>query len=623
MRTVSLSACWVILLLSPTALAQTGLELVQATYFGTAADDDIQGAAPASDGSFYIVGNTGESMRSPPSGAMPARFGTDAANPQCGHGFVARISADGMKVLAYAEFGRGIVSATTVQVNSRGVYLAGYATEHLAPLLANVPGLVRQYPLKRDANPLQANNPNEAPGIPRNATTAPTLIQPKATGAPFVLRLSADLKTIQCGTYLEGWQQVWPKARNIGRKLVWPVEKSFPGQTRWQCWPTEYTWQPTHVGLLKSGDLVVCHDGGYSRELTDAGRKLAATIADPAEAKKLLGRLVFYDVCDYLSRLSPDLDKRTWRKDIYAPTIDLETIKRLKPGWPHPHYSNPRTHAMKLDKNDTIYLGGWSASATSSESYWTPYLWKVKPEDGSVVWKAYEYDPMSGGGNRMGGQVADTAVFALAVDNDSNILASLLSDGGNNVMGWSPRAVLGEKFEGEAAGGAGYHVSGVAHFHGQIHRFAADTRVGLRRTRVGPIGWLIDLAATSDNGVLALGRSNYDFEWSDDAWQKGDKTENPTAWLRLYSPKLELLFSTAMRGVVPFSITRLSPERFLIVGQSAGTLYRLALNETDKTFEVKAEPNGGLASTKNAMFAKPAGNGDGYWMIVECRPPRQ
>ncbi|MGD0898573.1 MAG: hypothetical protein ABR915_12100 [Thermoguttaceae bacterium] len=37
--------------------------------------------------------------------------------------------------------------------------------------------------------------------------------------------------------------------------------------------PTEYSWQPTHLALLHSGDVVVCHDGGYFHLLTDEDRK--------------------------------------------------------------------------------------------------------------------------------------------------------------------------------------------------------------------------------------------------------------------------------------------------------------------------------------------------------------
>lgn len=62
----------------------------------------------------------------------PVRIGVDIAKPRCGHGFVARMSADGAKVLACAEFGRGIVSLTSVLATKDGVYIAGYATEALS-----------------------------------------------------------------------------------------------------------------------------------------------------------------------------------------------------------------------------------------------------------------------------------------------------------------------------------------------------------------------------------------------------------------------------------------------------------------------------------------------------------
>lgn len=61
----------------------------------------------------------------------------------------------------------------------------------------------------------------------------------------------------------------------------------------------EFFWQPTSLALLKSGEVVVCHDGGYVRLPTDRDKELAGN------DEKLAERLLFYDVCDYVSRLSP------------------------------------------------------------------------------------------------------------------------------------------------------------------------------------------------------------------------------------------------------------------------------------------------------------------------------
>jgi hypothetical protein len=449
-------------------------------------------------------------------------------------------------------------------------------------------------------------------------------------GAPCVLRFSPDLKTLQNGTYLEGWQQIWDKHRVVAGK---PVHKTFP---------PEYFWQPTDLGLLKSGDVVVSHDGGYFRRLTDKDRQLAQETAErlvqenpnpppgkagepaPDQATRLamyraamLRRLPFYDVCDWMSRLSPDLTKRVWRKAIYTPATDPETAKRLKDGWPFAYLSNPRACRMRLDKDENIYLAGWSASATKSESYWDPYLWKLDPKDGNLIWKAYEYDPMGGKDNRINGNVADTAVLTVALDQDQNVLACLISDGGNTVMGGTPKAELGKAFEGPFKGMGG---GGLTHFHGRIVRFDAQTREGLAGARTGRVAWTVDVAALPQKHVLALGRCNFGVEWSADAWQKSDPNENPTGYLRVYSPDFDLLYSTALRGVVPYEIIPLAEKRFLIVGESKGTLSKVKWNE-DKTYELAQEANPGLAPVKNALQAKPQGKNDGYLMIVEWKEP--
>jgi hypothetical protein len=578
MRHTFVGVCAVTAWLGSTVVAQTQLELLQATYFGTAADDDIQGAAPAGDGSFYIVGKTGESMANMPGGTAPTRFGQDAAKPRCGHGFVAHLTADGGKVLRYAEFGRGMLLLTSIQVNAQGVYASGYATEHLEALLASVPGFMREYPLAQQVARLEQA---------QSAATRPDAIPESKSrqlgryGAPFVLRLSPDLKRLECGTYLEGWQQAWAKDRCISTK------------PKWACWPTEHTWQPMLLGLHRSGDVIVCHDGGYFRDTTDADRKLAATVAEPAAAKKLLERLTFYDVCDHVSRLSPDLSKRTWHRDIYTPAMNLETLRKYKEGWPVAHYSNPRTHRMRLAE-DGIFICGWSASATSRESWWSPYLWKMNATDGAVLQKIRETDPMSGKDDRMGGSVADASVSAFALEPDGGLVYARISDGG---------------------------FQGVIHFSGSIRRMDMTTGKDIASVKTAPCVWTTDLATLPHGSLLALGRCNGvngPIQWTDDAWQKGDPEVNPEAWLRVYGPKLELAFSTAIPGVIPFELVPLAPSRFIVVGQSRGTLDK-AVKQEDGSYTVKQEPNPGRAVTRNALLNKPAGRSDGYWMIVEYR----
>ena len=575
-RTV-LSLFMAVVLISP-LLAKPPLEIVTATYWGTPEDDDLQGVTAAMDGSLYVVGNTGAAATNLPGGVQPAAFGSPANEPRCGHGFVAHLSSDGRKLLHYAQFAQGVTLLTTVETSGQAVFVSGYASEALEDLLRDRPGLVRQYPLAKEMQQIAADR---AAGKTDKIAGRPGLGR---YGAPCVLRLSPDLQKLESGTYLEGWQQVWDKVR------VTNFRKKMEGHWR------EFFWQPTYLALLKSGDLIVCHDGGYFRLPTDKDREIAAG------DEKLADRLLFYDCCDYLSRLSPDLTQRSWKKAIYTPPVDPEVARKVKDGWPLPHYSSPRTHRMRLDKDEAgrggdqcIFLCGWSASATSKEPWWSPYLYKLDPKSGDVVWTAYEYDPMSGGGNRMGGTVADTAMLTVTPEADGNLLVALLADGGNTVMGHSPLAD-GSRFE-VPIKGKGFTVK-LVHWWGQVHRVDGKTRHGLGGARIGPWGWVVDLASLPDSQVMALGRCNGPFEVTDDAWSKESPAENPIAFLRLYSPDFDLRFSTLIPGIVPFEAAEIAPNRYAITA--------------------RAEQAG--APLKDALLDKSPGKTDGYLMILDYVP---
>jgi hypothetical protein len=557
--------------------AEPSLRLETATLLGTEEDDDIQGVAAAADGSIYLAGNTGKLVSSLPGGAQAVTLGAPAKEPRCGCGFVARLSPDGKKILDYVQFSPGVTLLTTVEASSAGVYVGGYASAALEPLWKDVPGLIKDYPLAKEVELTRAGKIAEANGIPDGKDPLADRPGLGRYGAPCVLRFDARLKSLQCGTYLEGWQQVWDKVRVIRTK------------PKFEHWPREFFWQPTSLGPLSSGDLVVCHDGGYFRLVTDKERE--TTKGD----KEALRRLGFYDCCDWLSRLSADLSQRTWKQAIYTPSVNTEAA-RVKPGWPYPHYSSPRTTRMRLDRRDSIYLCGWSASATAKEPYWSPYLWKINAKDGGLQWKAYEHDPMSGKDNRLDGDVADTAVTTLALDADGNLLSGLLADGGNTVMGWSPAGQLHKHFEKEIKGG--WYGGGLAHWWGMIHRVDAGSRQGLGGARLGRTAWAVDLASLPGNHVLAVGRCNGRFEWTPNAWQQGDPDENPVAFLRLYSPDFDLLLSTAIRGVVPFELRPLGHDRYALVGR--------ADRET--------------APIQDALCPKPLGKSDGYLMILSWKP---
>jgi hypothetical protein len=201
---------------------------------------------------------------------------------------------------------------------------------------------------------------------------------------------------------------------------------------------------------------------------------------------------------------------------------------------------------------------------------------------------------MSGGGNRMGGQVSDTAILTVALEEDGNILASLMSDGGNTVMGWSPKADT-TKFEAPIKGKS-FGVK-LVHWWGQVHRVDGKTRQGLGGARIGPWGWVVDMAGLPGKGVLAVGRFNSAFDWTDDAWAKESPVENPNAFLRVYSPEFDLVFSTDLPGLVPFEVSRLGPSRFIVVG--------------------RAEK--GVSPTKDALMPKSPGQTAGYFMVLDCR----
>lgn len=559
-------------------LSAPPLKIVAATLWGTPEDDDLQAVTVAPDGTLYIVGNTGAAVGDLPNGVLPKRFGQDAKKPTMGpgyqwhgHGYVAHLSADATRLLHYAEFPSGMVLLTSVAAAGQSVYVGGYAADSLEDLLKDIPGLFREYPLRKHIDQLQADN---AAGKEDKIAGRPGLGR---YGAPCVLRLAGDLSRIESGTYLEGWQQVWDKVRVTNFRQR---EKGIEGHWR------EFFWQPTHLAVLKSGDLVVCHDGGYFRLPKPEDKQIAGG------DDKLAERLLFYDCCDHVSRLSPDLARRVWKQDIYTPPVNPQVARQVKQGWPLPHYSNPRTHRMRLDKNEIMYLCGWSASATSKEPWWAPYLITLDPNDGRVVMKAYEYDPMSGRDNRMGGTVADTAVTCVAPAEDGSLLVGLLADGGNTVMGFSPKAD-GSPFE-TAAKGEAFPVK-LVHWWGQIHRVDGRTRQGLGRARIGPWGWAVDLAPLPGQKVLALGRCNGPFKVTEDAWCSESPIDNPIAFLRVYSPDFDLLFSTLIPGIVPFEVARLGPARFAIAARAEQVLPPL----------------------RNPLVQKSPGKSDGYLLIVE------
>jgi hypothetical protein len=114
----------------------------------------------------------------------------------------------------------------------------------------------------------------------------------------------------------------------------------------------------------------------------------------------------------------------------------------------------------------------------------------------------------------------------------------------------------------------------------------------------GGRAWTVDLAALPDGGVIEIGRWNFGFGWTEDAWQEVDKPKNPSAYLRTLGTNFAVQFSTPLRGIVPFQIEPATSNRYLLVG-------RADLDNAD---------------TESAFQSGHAGESDGFFMVVEAAP---
>ncbi|MCM8767335.1 MAG: hypothetical protein NC921_00940 [Candidatus Omnitrophica bacterium] len=532
------------------------IELIYSSFFGTEQDDDIQSACEGPDGSIYIVGNLGEEKKI---NIKKFIYGKEITQPNCGIAFIMRLSPDLKRIINYAEFKKGIAIFTTVKVNKFGVYVGGYATEELEDIIKNLPGIIKTYPLKEEMKLIKEGKILEKNGIFSEKDPIADRPHLGRYGAPFVVLLSHDLGKILGGTYLEGWQQVWDKDR---------VKRIKPRE----FFDKEFFWQKTLIDFDNEGNVILCHDGGYFKIISDEEKEKAKKISgeDQEKYKKLVQKIGFYDVPDFVSKLTSDLSKRFWKTPIYTPIVNVDVAKEIKDGWYLPHYGNPRTHQLRVDKNHNIWICGWSASATKAEPWWSPYLIKIDSKEGKILQRLYEYDPMSGDDNRMFGQVADTAITCFNFDKEDKMLIGLLSDGGNTVMWWSPKGELRKKFEGEIKGDKFVKL---VHWWGMIHKIDLEKiegiiGVGMTSKGVDAPGpaWAVDLGILNDNSILVVGRCNHEFYWSEDAFQKSSSEENPIGFIRIYSKDFDLKFSSALPGVIPLELIPLSGKRYLIVG---------------------------------------------------------
>ena len=497
------------------------LRETQRLRLGSGALDVVEGAAIDAQGRIYIAGMITTPLTVAAAEAVNSGEADEAS--RYGHGFVALLNAEGQIVAAH-HFAQGLAQLTTVEVNDTGVYVGGYASAKFAAVLEPLKGL------RTIVSDAQRDTPHK---VPADHYTDDRYDPARdGRGVPIVLRLSHDLQTIEAGTSLEGWQSVWHVPRPLG----------------------EDRWQPVGLALLDGGDVVVSHDGGY--------------VLDPPPGSPATEEHFFY-VADHVSRLSPDLKQRRWKRDLYTPRIDPEVTRQvLGRDWPHDTLGNTRTLRTRTDGTHT-YLAGWSPTQTRGEPWWSPFLFKMDGE-GAIVWRAYNPNPQSGGGNRMNGLVADSAIRSVNLAKDGSVLFAGIADGGNSVLRHDPRDynVAAKTLKGEAWGFRGRTL-----FWGTVGRLdpddpqllAGDTILGRDKERNNSVAaaWPVDLAGLDGGRVLVLGRQTRGFGFTRDA----ATTEPNAGFLRLYDPLFKLQHSTALPGIKPITLAHRG-GRAVIVGQA-------------------------------------------------------
>jgi hypothetical protein len=335
----------------------------------------------------------------------------------------------------------------------------------------------------------------------------------------------------------------------------------------------EEEWTPVGLAAMPGGDVAVLHDGGAP--------------------------VHHYYAPDYVSRLSPDLKKRSWRFDIFFPEIQpIDKIRRRREEfrqWKFPILGQIRTLRMRGDDRGNIYAGGWSVSMTSNEPWWCSFLFKIDAR-GKLVWKAYSHDPMGGGGNRMGGLVSDSAIRSMAIDDAGKLLVAGISDGGNTILRQDPRDYekSGPKFK-RGYGG----MKGRVLYVGHLMRLDAKSRELLAGTMLGSYGdrgyeatWAVDVAGLPGRRILAVGRHNRNHKSTDDAWF--DTPCDKGMFVKVFDIEMEELFSTNVPDAIPYALAR-KGSRCVVVG----------MTESSKT------------PVKQPLQAKLAGGFDAYVLVAD------
>ncbi len=562
-------------------------ELLSATRLGTAGGDTLEGVAIADDGTIYVAGNTASPLGDLPDGIEPRVLGRSAEGWTYGCGLVARFSPDGRRLLGLLQFAPGAVKLTTVAVCRGGVYVGGYASPGLGPVVAPLGGLLPK-PHGFAQRDLDTYCPGEHYSEPRRDP------RNDQRGVPVVLRFSADLSRIEAGTFLEGWQSCW--------HVPWPLGEDH--------------WQPVGLGVLAGGDVVVSHDGGYNRM--------------PAPDEKA-GFEHFYGVPDYVSRLSPDLARRRWRIEVYTPPVDPEKVNRYQNNfgrsrwrgtWTRDSLGNTRTLRLAVGPDDAVAISGWSPTRTSGEPWWSSFLWKLGP-DGAVRWRAYNPDPMSGKGDRMGGQVSDACVRSVAFDARGHVLAALAGDGGNNILRWDPRDYTrpAPNLRGRVTSFHGRVLfwGGVVRLHRESQEVLGGNHIGGYARGEGRRGgfraaWAKDIAPLPGGRVLAIGRNTRGFETTQDAWHR----DTEGGFVRAYSPKFDLEFSTSLPDVDPATVA-VRGSRAAMVGTARALPARHGRQRPPAAGDEESERL--RTPVESPALPAPDDARDGYLMVLDFASP--
>ena len=553
-------------------------KLISASRIGTAGDDSIEDVAIGQDGLIYVVGNSATPLPEF-EGAKVVRLPGDPEPKDWtyGSGFVAVLDADGSKVKMLASFPRGVAKLTSIQLSKNGIYVSGYGSPGMEPVIGPLGGVMAKASFEQ--RKLKTWCPPEHHSEPLRKD------ENDQRGVPFVVRLTADLGRIDAGTFLEGWQSTWHVPRPLG----------------------EDHFQPTSIAVLSSGDVVVCHDGGYNKF---------------PPASKQCGFEEFYDVPDYLSRLTPDLKGRVWKTAIYTPSIDAEKVNRFQKNsthftmkwgsppvkWTLPHLGNTRTFRMRVDGKDNIYLCGWSPTRTAAEPWWSSFFFRYSPE-GKEVWRAWTPDPMSGPDSRMNHLVSDAAVRSVNIDEQGNVLASMIGDGGNNILRQDPRDYTKptDRLKGTLSGFRGRVL-----FWGGVSRLDAGTREllgGYQLSAYGQVGggrrrapaqsgykstWANDLTDMGGGRVLAVGRNTGNFVSTRDAWFES----KPGGLVMLFDREFSPVFSSTVADADLNTVARRG-TRAVVVGVARSD----------------------AVPTAGGMGPKPLGASDGYIMVIDAPLP--